>query len=219
MHFGLDPKVVSYIAQEVVDVQRAGVETAVVVGGGNFIRGGSFSKEAGIDQSVADYMGMLGTIINALALQEAIEKLGVPVRVMSAIAVQAVSETFIMRRAIRHLEKGRVVLLAAGTGNPFLTTDTAAVLRALELKARVLLKATKVDGVYDRDPAKFSGAQKYENISFKEAMDEQLGVMDMTAFAMCREHDLPIIVLSIYEKGSMKAAALGGRVGTLVGGK
>ncbi len=217
-HFGLDPKVIGYIAKEVADVHTSGVQTAVVVGGGNFIRGGIFSKEGGMDQSVADYMGMLGTIINALALQEAIEKLDVPTRVMSAIAVQAVSETFIRRRAVRHLEKGRIVLLAAGTGNPYFTTDTAAVLRALELNANALLKATKVDGVYDKDPAKFQDAKRYGEVSFSESIEKRLGVMDQTAFTMCREHNLPVIVLSIYEEGAIKAAANGGQVGTYVGG-
>lgn len=217
--FGLDPKIVGYIAREVVGVHSEGVETAVVVGGGNFIRGESFSREGGIEQSVADYMGMLGTIMNALALQEAIEKLGVPTRVMSAIGVQAVCETFIRRRALRHLEKGRVVVLAAGTGNPFFTTDTAAVLRALELGASALLKATKVDGVYDKDPEKHTDAKRYETITFSEAINRQLGVMDITAFAMCREHNLPIIVLSIYQEGAMRAAAQGECVGTYVGGE
>lgn len=214
----MDPNVLGYIAREVVKVHNAGVQAAVVVGGGNFIRGAMFSREGGIEQSVADYMGMLGTIMNALAFQEAVEKLGVPTRVMSAISVQAVSETFIRRRAIRHLEKGRIVVLAAGTGNPFFTTDTAAVLRALELNAQVLLKATKVDGVYDKDPAKFDDAKKYQSVGFNEAIDKQLGVMDLTAFAMCREHNLPVVVLSIYEEGAMLSAATGGSVGTFVGG-
>lgn len=217
--FGLDPKAVGYIAREIVDVHKAGVQTAVVVGGGNFVRGGSFAKEAGIEQAVGDYMGMLGTLINALALQEAVEKLGIATRVMSAISVQAASETFIRRRALRHLEKGRIVILAGGTGNPFFTTDTAAVLRALELEVDALLKATKVDGVYDKDPNKYAGAKRYKTITYTEAIRKRLGVMDQTAFTMCREHGLPIVVLSIYEKGAMKAAVLGKSNGTWVGGE
>jgi uridylate kinase len=216
---GLDPKTVNYIAKEVVAVKESGIETAVVVGGGNFIRGGVFSKEGGIDQAVADYMGMLGTLMNALALQEAMEKLGYPTRVMSAIGVQAIAESFIRRRAIRHLEKGRVVVLAAGTGNPFFTTDTAAVLRALEINADVLLKATKVDGVYNKDPKKSADATRYAELTYAEAISQGLGVMDMTAFTKCQEEKLPIIVLSIYQEGAMRDAALGKPIGTFVGGE
>jgi uridylate kinase len=216
---GLDPKTIRFIAEQIVGVHAEGVETAVVVGGGNFVRGGIFSKEGGIDQAVADSMGMLGTVINAIALQEAIEKLGVPTRVMSAISVQAVSETFIRRRALRHLEKGRIVILAAGTGNPYFTTDTAAVLRALEMGAQALIKATKVDGVYDRDPRKDPSAKRYDEVTFEEVIERRLGVMDQTAFTMCREHDLPVIVLSIYEPGAMRSAVLGQVNGTWVGGK
>ncbi len=216
---GLDPKIIKFIAEEITAVHSQGIQCAVVVGGGNFVRGSIFSKEGGIDQAVADNMGMLGTIINALALQEAVEKAGVHSRVMSAIAVQAVSETFIRRRAIRHLEKGRVVILAAGTGNPFFTTDTAAVLRALEINANALLKATKVDGIYDKDPKKYNDAIRFSEISYSDAIQKRLGVMDQTAFTMCREHKLPIIVLSIYEQGSMKRAACGEQVGTFVGGE
>lgn len=214
--FGLDASTVNYIAGEVVRLHEAGVETAIVVGGGNFIRGESFSREGGIQQSVADQMGMLGTIMNALALQEAIEKIGPPTRVMSAVTIQAVSEPFIRRRAIRHLEKKRIVVLAAGTGNPFFTTDTASVLRALELQCEVIIKATKVDGVYDSDPNKNPDAKRYETLSFNEAISKELGVMDQTAFTMCREHALPVIVLSIHEPGTIAAAARGEEVGTLV---
>lgn len=217
--FGLDPKVVGAIAEEIVAVHNEGIECAVVVGGGNFMRGEAFAKEAGIDQAVADSMGMLGTLMNGLALQEAIEKAGVPSRVMSAIQVMALSEMFIRRRALRHMEKRRIVVLAAGTGNPFFTTDTAAVLRALEIRADALLKATKVDGIYDKDPKKFPDATKYTDLSYSQAIKERLGVMDQTAFTMCREHKLPIIVLSIFEKGAMRAAAIGGDVGTYVGGE
>jgi uridylate kinase len=214
--FGLDATTVNYIAGEVAKLHEGGVETAIVVGGGNFIRGESFSREGGIQQSVADQMGMLGTIMNALALQEAIEKIGPPTRVMSAITIQAVSEPFIRRRAIRHLEKQRIVVLAAGTGNPFFTTDTASVLRALELQCEVIIKATKVDGVYDADPEKVPTATRYDALSFNEAISKELGVMDQTAFTMCREHGLPVIVLSIHEPGAIAAAARGETVGTVV---
>lgn len=214
--FGLDATAVNFIAGEVMKLHEAGVETAIVVGGGNFIRGEAFSREGGIQQSVADQMGMLGTIMNALGLQEAIERLGAPTRAMSAITVQAVCEPFIRRRAIRHLEKRRVVVLAAGTGNPFFTTDTAAVLRAMELQCDAIIKATKVDGVYDSDPARNPGANRFETLTFDEAISRRLGVMDQTAFTMCREHGLPIIVLSIHEADAIVAAARGEAVGTLV---
>ncbi|MGI8922954.1 MAG: UMP kinase [Fimbriimonadales bacterium] len=216
--FGLDAQTVNYIAQEVAKLHEAGVETAIVVGGGNLIRGESFSKEGGIDQSVADQMGMLGTIVNSLALQEAIEKIGPKTRVMSAVTIHAVCEPFIRRRAIRHLEKKRVVVLAAGTGSPFFTTDTAAALRALELGCDAIVKATQVDGVYDADPKRHDGAKKYETLTFGEAISRQLGVMDQTAFTMCREHNMPVIVLSIHEPGAIAAAARGEPVGTLVSG-
>lgn len=214
--FGLDATTVNFIAGEVAKLHDAGVETAIVVGGGNFIRGESFSREGGIQQSVADQMGMLGTIMNALALQEAIEKVGPPTRVMSAVTIQAVCEPFIRRRAIRHLEKKRVVVLAAGTGNPFFTTDTASVLRALELQCEAIIKATKVDGVYDSDPSRNLEAKRYETLSFNEAITKELAVMDQTAFTMCREHSLPVIVLSIHEAGAISAAARGEAIGTLV---
>lgn len=216
--FGIDPQTVSYLAQEVVSLAKEGIQVAVVVGGGNFVRGEDFSREGGIDQAVADYMGMLGTVINAMALQEAIERSGVATRVMSAIEVRALCESFIRRRALRHLEKGRVVVLAAGTGNPFFTTDTAAVLRAIELGCDVLFKATKVDGVYNRDPMEDPKAIRYETLTFDEAIRDRLAVMDQTAFTMCREHSLPVIVLSIHEPGAILRAAKGAPVGTLVGG-
>lgn len=214
--FGLDATTVNFIAAEVAKVHDAGVETAIVVGGGNFIRGESFSREGGIQQSVADQMGMLGTIMNALALQEAIEKVGPPTRVMSAVTIQAVCEPFIRRRAIRHLEKKRVVVLAAGTGNPFFTTDTASVLRAAELQCDAIVKATKVDGVYDADPNKNPSAKRYESLTFDEAIDKKLAVMDQTAFTMCSERNMPVIVLSIHEPGAIAAAARGEAIGTLV---
>jgi uridylate kinase len=219
MHFGLDPLTLKYIASEIAEVQRAGVEVAVVVGGGNFVRGETFSAEGGIDRTVADQMGMLGTLMNALGLQSAIEHQGVQTRVQSAVSVAQVAEMFIRRRAMRHLEKGRVVVFAAGTGNPYFTTDTAAVLRALEIDASVLIKATKVDGVYDKDPKKHSDAVKYETLAYSTAIDKRLGVMDQTAFTMCREHRLPLIVLDFNKPGSLLKAVSGGSEGTLVTGE
>lgn len=216
---GIDPKVLQYIAQEVALVQRAGIDVAMVVGGGNFVRGETFSIKGGIDRSVADQMGMLGTLMNALALQSALEHQGVPTRVQSAVNVAQVAEPFIRRRAIRHLEKGRAVVFAAGTGNPYFTTDTAAVLRGLEVDAEALIKATKVDGVYDKDPKKFPDAKRFEALHYSEAIERRLGVMDQTAFTMCREHKLPIIVLDFNTPGCLVDAATGGPSGTLVGGE
>ena len=217
--FGLDTSILSYIAGEVKSVHDAGHEVAIVVGGGNFVRGETFSQEGGIDRSVADQMGMLGTLMNALALQSAIENTGLPVRVQSAIEISKVAESFIRRRAIRHMEKGRVVVFAAGTGNPFFTTDTAAVLRALEIEADVLVKATLVDGVYDSDPRKNPEAKRYDTLEYSTAIDNRLGVMDQTAFTMCREHRLPLVVLDFHKGGSLKDALGGGPTGTLVGGE
>jgi uridylate kinase len=219
LRFGLDPKVLSYIAEEVAQVHQAGVEVAIVVGGGNFIRGETFSAEGAIDRTVADQMGMLGTLMNALALQSAIENQDIPTRVQSAVAIAQVAEAFIRRRAMRHLEKQRVVVFAAGTGNPYFTTDTAAVLRGLEIEADVLVKATKVDGVYDKDPKKHADAVKYDTVTFTEAIEKRLGVMDQTAFTMCREHRLPLIVLDFNRPGSLLRAIRGEEEGTLVGGE
>ncbi len=219
MGFGLDPHVLIYIAKEIKSLADAGHEIAVVVGGGNFVRGETFSVEGGIDRTVADQMGMLGTLMNALALQSAIEKQDLPSRVQSAVQVAQVAENFIRRRAMRHLEKGRVVVFAAGTGNPYFTTDTAAVLRSLEIEADVLVKATKVDGVYDKDPKKHSDAVRYDVLNFSEAIDKRLGVMDQTAFTMCRENKLPLIVLDFNQSGSLLDALSGGPSGTLVGGE
>jgi len=215
---GLDPKTLKYIAQEVAAVRNAGVEIAIVVGGGNFVRGETFSVEGAIDRTVADQMGMLGTLMNALALQSALENQDVETRVQSAVNVAQVAEPFIRRRAVRHLEKGRAVVFAAGTGNPYFTTDTAAVLRGLEINAEVLIKATKVDGVYNKDPKKNPDAVRYDTLQYTEAIDQRLGVMDQTAFTMCREHRLPIIVLDFNQPGSLVDAATGGSAGTLVGG-
>jgi uridylate kinase len=216
---GLDPQTFRFIAEEIAKVRNAGVAVAIVVGGGNFIRGETFSVEGGIDRTVADQMGMLGTLMNALALQSALESFGVQTRVQSAVSVSQVAEPFIRRRAIRHLEKGRAVVFAAGTGNPYFTTDTAAVLRALEIDAEAIIKATKVDGVYDKDPKKYPDAVRYDTLEFSQAIEQRLGVMDQTAFTMCREHKLPIIVLDFNQPGSLVDAAVGGTTGTLVGGE
>lgn len=217
--FGLDATTLNRIAGEIVAVANAGVQVAVVVGGGNFIRGDAFSQQGGFDRSVADQMGMMGTVINGLALQNAIEKYGVAARVQSAITVSQVAEPFIVRRAIRHLEKGRIVVFASGTGNPYFTTDTAGVLRALEIHADALIKATKVDGVYDKDPRKHADAKRYEKVGYGEVMSKQLAVMDMTAFTMCREHELPLVVLDLHQKDAMLQAVLGEPVGTVVAGE
>jgi uridylate kinase len=217
--FGLNSQTLAYIGTEIARVHAEGVQMAIVVGGGNFFRGDEFSAEGGVERTVADQMGMLGTIMNSLALQSAIERAGVPTRVQSAISVSAVAENFIRRRAIRHLEKERVVVFAAGTGNPYFTTDTAAVLRALEIEAEVLVKVTKVDGVYDKDPMKYSDAVKYETVGYAEAIGKKLAVMDQTAFTMCQEHNLPIIVLDFYQPGTLVQAVKGEPVGTLVGGE
>ncbi len=217
-HFGLDPEILSYIAGEIASVHSQGAEVAVVVGGGNFVRGETFSADGAVDRTVADQMGMLGTLMNALALQSALEHKGVATRVQSAVNVAQVAETFIRRRAMRHLEKRRVVVFAAGTGNPYFTTDTAAVLRALEIDADLLVKATKVDGVYDRDPKKFPDAVKYDTLEYSTAIANRLGVMDQTAFTMCRENRLALIVLDFNKAGSLLRAVSGQNEGTLLGG-
>jgi uridylate kinase len=213
---GIDPDELNNIARQIADAAKLGTEIAVVVGGGNMIRGAELATRVGIAQATADYMGMLGTVINALALKEAIEKQGQPARVMSALDVEAVAEPFIRARALRHFEKGRVLILAAGTGNPFFTTDTCAALRAIELEADILLKATKVDGIYSSDPMKDSNAIKYNTITFTEAMNKQLGVMDLTALSMCMEHQLPIIVFNFKTDGNICKVIGGTDIGTLV---
>lgn len=215
---GLDYAVISSLAQQIVDAHQLGVEIAVVIGGGNIIRG-QYAAQAGIDRATADYMGMLATVINALALQDAIEQLGVPTRVQTAIQMFQVAEPFIRRRAIRHLEKGRVVILAAGTGNPYFTTDTAAALRALEIHAQAFLKATNVDGVYNADPRTDPNAKRFSYITYGEALALQLRVMDLTALTLCMEHCLPIVVFNIARPGNVVRAILGEDVGTLVGGE
>ena len=212
---GISPETCDSIAQEIKEVKALGVELAIVIGGGNIFRGVAGSKR-GLDRATGDYMGMLATVINALALQDALERAGVPTRVQSAIEMRAVAEPYIRGRAIRHLEKGRTILLAAGTGNPYFTTDTAAALRAMEIDAEVLIKATKVDGVFDKDPKIYPDAVRFERISFTEALNLRLGVMDATALALCRENDLPIIVLDLWQPGSVERAILGQPIGTLV---
>ena len=216
--FGLDTATLDYIAQEIKAVHDSGAEVAIVVGGGNFVRGSAFSETGGINRTVADHMGMMGTIMNGLALQTAIENVGIPSRVQSALSISEVAEPFIRRRAIRHLEKGRVVVFAGGTGNPYFTTDTASVLRALEIDADAIFKATKVDGVYDKDPRKHTDAVKYQSLTFSQAISENLAVMDQTAFTMCREHGMPLIVLDLLRPGGMARAVKGQEEGTLVQG-
>ena len=215
---GICPETVKAIAEDIKAAQEAGVDIAVVIGGGNIIRGETASIQ-GMDRASADNMGMLGTVINSLALQDALEKLGVHTRVQSAITMSEVAEPFIRRRALRHLEKGRVVIMAAGTGNPYFTTDTAASLRALEIRADAVLKATNVDGVYTSDPNKDKDAVKFEELTFMEAIQQNLGVMDLTAFTLCMENNLPIVVFDITERGNIKRAATGEKIGTLIRGK
>jgi len=215
--FGIDRKVAAQIAQEVGEIHALGVELAIVIGGGNIFRGVAASA-VGMDRAQADYMGMLATVINALALQDALEQTGVVTRVVSAIAMQSVAEPFIRRRAIRHIEKGRVVVFAAGTGNPYFTTDTAAALRAMEIKAEVILKATKVDGIYSADPMIDPGATKFDRISYLEVLDRRLKVMDATAISLCMDNKLPIVVFNLRTHGNMKRVILGEAIGTTVGG-
>lgn len=213
---GIDPTELAAMAREIGDAARTGVELAVVCGGGNIIRGAEMARAGTIDQSTADYMGMLGTVINGMALKEALRVVGVESRVMSAIALTAVAEPFIRARALRHLEKGRVVILVAGTGNPFFTTDTCASLRAIELGAQVLLKATKVDGIYDSDPRKDPNARRFDELTFAEVLERQLGVMDLTAMTMCMEHELPVCVFDFRSAGNIRRAVAGERIGTIV---
>jgi len=215
--FGIDPAVVQALAAEIRDVVRMGVEMGVVIGGGNIFRGIEGSAR-GMERTQADYMGMLATVINSLALQSVLEGMGVKCRVQTAIEMREVAEPFIRRRATRHLEKGRVVIFAAGTGNPYFTTDTAAALRAAEIRAEVILKATKVDGVYDRDPVKHADAKMFKKISYTEALAKNLKVMDAAAISLCRENEIPIRVFNISRKGNIKAVISGRSVGTIVGG-
>jgi uridylate kinase len=213
--FGIDPEVTARIAREVHEVRELGVEVAIVIGGGNFIRGVAASAQ-GVDRVVADHMGMLATVINALALQDALEKHGSLTRVTTAIEIREIAEPFIRRRAIRHLEKGRVVVFAGGTGNPYFSTDTAAALRAMEIKAEVILKATKVDGVYDADPQKVPDAKLFAHINYLDVLSKGLAVMDTTAISMCMDNSLPIIVFNLNVPGNLKRVVLGEKVGSLV---
>jgi uridylate kinase len=213
--YGIDPKVIRALAEEVKAIEAAGVELAITVGGGNIFRGLEASTE-GMDRSQADYIGMLATVMNSLALQDALEKIGVVTRVMSAIQMHSVCEAYIRRRAIRHLEKGRVVIFAAGTGNPYFTTDTTAALRACEIEAEVVMKATKVDGVYDSDPLKNPDAKRYERISYLEVLTQGLEFMDSTATSLCMENNLPLVVFNIGVSGNLERALRGEPVGTVV---
>jgi uridylate kinase len=213
---GIDADTCLLFAQQVKDVWEMGVQVALVVGGGNIFRGGTETKRFGLDRSVADHMGMLATVLNGLALQNALEQLGVPTRIMTAIEMHAVAEPYIMRRAVRHLEKNRVVIFVAGTGNPYFTTDTAAALRASEIKAEIIMKATKVDGIYTADPMKDKTAKKYTHLKFIEVLNQDLKVMDSTAISMCMDNALPILVFNLTKKGNIKKAVLGDNIGTIV---
>ena len=213
--YGIDPAVANRIAQDVAGIQSLGVQTGIVIGGGNIFRGLAASAR-GMDRSTGDYMGMLATVINGLAMQDALEHQGVPTRVLTAIEMRAVAEPFIRRRAIRHLEKGRVVVFAAGTGNPYFTTDTAAALRAMEMKADVILKATKVDGIYTADPVKHPEATRYDRISYLQVLQDRLQVMDATAISLCMDNKLPILVFNLKTPGNIRRVVMGESVGTLV---
>ncbi|MDD3628245.1 MAG: UMP kinase [Actinomycetota bacterium] len=215
LEYGIDPRVINDISGEIREVVELGVEVAVVIGGGNFWRGVSAS-ENGMDRTTADYIGMLATVMNALGLQNALEKIGVVTRVQTAISMQEIAEPFIRRRAVRHLEKKRVVIFAGGTGNPYFTTDTAAALRALEIEAEIIFKATKVDGIYDKDPLKYKDAKKFEKLNFLDILKMNLRVMDSTATSLCMENNLPIIVFDITRPGNIKGVIMGKRIGTIV---
>jgi uridylate kinase len=214
---GIDPEVVDTVAAEIREVVALGVQLGIVIGGGNIFRG-LVASARGIERTSADYMGMLATVINSLALQSALERAGVPTRVQTAIEMREVAEPFIQRRAVRHLEKGRVVIFAAGTGNPYFTTDTAATLRAVEIKADIILKATKVDGVYDRDPVLHADARMYDKINYTEVLTKNLKVMDATAISLCRDNGLPLCVFNLQKAGNIKRVICGEEVGTMVGG-
>src|SRR5947209_19330595 len=213
--FGISPDRVKDLAQEVADVASTGVQMGVVVGGGNIFRGVAAAAQK-MDRVTADHMGMLATVINSLALSDALEQIGIPTRLMSAIEMHQVAEPYIRRRAIRHLEKGRIVIFAAGTSNPYFSTDTAATLRALEIHAEVIAKATRVDGVYDKDPLKFSDAVMYTNVSYLEVLSKGLAVMDSTAVAMCRDNQLPVLVFNLNTAGNIMRMSMGETVGTLI---
>lgn len=216
-NYGIDPAVLGALADEVIEVARIGIQVGVVIGGGNIFRGAGLAA-AGMDRVTGDHMGMLATVMNCLAMQDAIEKRGMVARTMSAIKINEVCEDYIRRRAIRHLEKGRIVLFGAGTGNPFFTTDSAAALRAVEVGADLLLKATKVDGVYSADPQKDATATRYEHLSYEEVIQRNLGVMDTAAIALCRDHRMPLRIYNMTARGDLMRIMLGEPIGTLVGG-
>jgi uridylate kinase len=213
--FGIDPATLESIASEVAEVRALGVEVAIVIGGGNIFRGLAASAH-GMDRASADYMGMLATVMNSLALQDSLERTNVTTRVLSAIAMQELAEPYIRRRAMRHLEKGRVVIFAAGTGNPYFTTDTAASLRAMEIHADVLLKATKVDGIYDKDPVKYKDAKRFHRLTYLEVLQRNLKVMDSTAISLCRDNKLAIVVFDLHTRGNIRRVVSGESIGTLV---
>lgn len=215
--YGIDPATVAFIAKEIKNVSSAAIQISIVIGGGNIFRGVQASLE-GMERTSADYMGMLATVINALALQNALEKHGIPTRVQSAIEMRELAEPYIRRKAMRHLEKGRIVIFAAGTGNPYFTTDTAAALRAMEIGADLILKGTKVDGVYSADPLKDSRAKKYGKLTYMEVLKKGLAVMDATAISLCMDNNLPIVVFNLKGKGNIKKIIEGKRIGTLVRG-
>jgi len=213
--YGIDPAIATQIAREIGEIQEMGVQTAVVIGGGNIFRGVAASAR-GMDRATADYMGMLATVINSLALQDALESRGAHTRVMTALEMERVAEPYIRRRSIRHLEKGRLVIFAAGTGNPYFTTDTAASLRAMEIGAEIVMKATKVDGVYDKDPNKHKDARMFRRLSYLDVLNRNLGVMDSTAISLCRDNNLPILVFNMTKPGNIRRVLLGEPLGTMV---
>jgi len=215
--YGIDPAIVQEIAQEVAEVVNSGVQIAIVVGGGNIFRGVK-AASAGMDRATADYVGMIATVMNAITLQDALEQAGIPTRVQTAIAMQEVAEPYIRRRAIRHLEKGRVVIFGAGSGNPFFTTDTTAALRAAEIDANVIFKATKVDGIYDSDPKLNPDAHRYQSLTYGHVLTHDLRVMDSTAIALCKDNNIPIVVFDLSVRGNIRRAVIGEAVGTIVGG-
>lgn len=213
--FGISSDVIEYVSEEIKSIYSLGVQTAIVIGGGNIFRGVSSSSK-GMDRSTADYMGMLATVINALALQDFLERKGLSTRVQTALEIKQVAEPFIKRRAIRHLEKGRIVIFASGTGNPFFTTDTAATLRALQMGADIIMKATKVDGIYDKDPVKNKDASKFTELTYMEILKKGLKVMDATSISLCMEGNIPIVVFDLFEKGNIEKVIRGEKVGTIV---
>ncbi|MCG5500062.1 UMP kinase [Ectothiorhodospira lacustris] len=215
LDFGICPNILARVAREVSELSRLGIEVAIVIGGGNIFRGAGMAQ-GGMDRVTADHMGMLATVMNALAMQDALEREGKFCRVMSALKINQVCEDYIRRRAVRHLEKGRIVVFAAGTGNPFFTTDTAASLRAIEMNTDVMIKATKVDGVYDSDPMTNPDARRYERLTYEEVLSRRLGVMDATAIVMCRDNDMPLRVINIFKEGDLMRLIMGENVGTLV---